>query len=120
MNLLNKFDAVKSKENNINKTKDTITCINSKENKLRSHDLKNHEVESKLSDRNAKGASKTKTFIIIYLKEYEKTKFSKDKLNVLFINPSIEKIFREDVSIETLVLIVLINSEKLIFLLNKC
>ena len=40
-------------------------------------------------------------------------------LKVPLINPSMEKILREFVSIAILVLIVLINSEKQIFLLNK-
>ena len=38
---------------------------------------------------------------------------------MLFIKPSIEKIFKEFVSIEIVLFIVVINSEKQIFLLNK-
>ena len=52
-------------------------------------------------------------------KEYEKTRLSKERLNVLFIKPSTEKIFKELVSTEIWVFIVFINWEKLISELNK-
>ena len=69
-------------------------------------------MEFVVKDKKAKGESKTKTFINIYLKEYEKIKFNKEILNVPFNNPSKEKIFKEFVSIATLELIILISSEK--------
>ena len=67
-------------------------------------------------DKKAKGASKTKIFTIIYLKEYVKTKLSKDIVNVAFIIPSNENTSIEDVSIEIIVFIFKISSAKQIFL----
>ena len=69
INLLNKFGEEKSKENRINKIKETIIWIKSKENKFLSQDLKNHEVEVMLRDIKAKGDRRMNTFIIMYLKE---------------------------------------------------
>ena len=74
--------------------------------------LKNQEVEFKDNDKMAKGVSKTKTFNIIYRREYEKTKPSKETDNVDFINPSIEKIFRELFSTPIVELILFIREEK--------
>ena len=59
----------KSMENKINKTIETITWINNRENKFLNHVLKNQQVEFNDNDKIAKGDSKAKTFIIIYLKE---------------------------------------------------
>lgn len=86
--------------------------MKSKENKFLSHVLKNHEVESKQRDKKANGESNINILTIIYLKEYEKIRFNKDKLKVPLINPSIEKISIDEFSIVTYVLILLINSEK--------
>ena len=44
---------------------DTIIWINNKENKLRSHALKNQLVLSKVKDKKAKGESKINTFVRI-------------------------------------------------------
>ena len=77
----------KSKENKISKTRDTIICINNKENKFFNQVLKNQDVASKVKLKKAKGESSTKTLIIIYLKEYENTKFNNESVNVPFINP---------------------------------
>ena len=43
--------------------------MNNKENKFLSQDLKNQLVESRLREIKAKGARRTKTLIIIYLRE---------------------------------------------------
>ena len=93
--------------------------MNNKENKFLNQDLKNQEDELKEFDKIANGASNTKTFIKIYLNEYEKTKLSNEKEINPLIKPSKEKISIEDVSTEILVFIFKINSEKQIFLLNK-
>ena len=82
----------KSIENKINKTIDTIICINKSENKFLNQALQNQLLEFKHKDKIAKGVRRAKTFIIIYLKEYEKTKLRREKVNVDFIKPSIEKI----------------------------
>mgnify|MGYP005762018765 CR=1 FL=1 len=74
--------------------------MNNKENKLLNQDLKNQLVELVVKDKNENGVSKIKTFINIYLKEYEKTKFNKEMLKTLFNKPSKEKILIELVSIE--------------------
>lgn len=93
--------------------------MRSNENKFLSQILKNIFVESKVKLKKENGDINTKTLIITYRKEYEKTKFNRDNVKVLFIKPSIEKIFKELVLIDILVLIFVINSEKQIFLLNK-
>lgn len=73
--------------------------------------MKNQEVASKVRLKKAKGDNNTKTLIIIYLKEYEKTRFSKESVNVPFINPSIEKISIEFELMDIFVLIVFISPE---------
>ena len=98
---------------------ETIICIKSKEKIFLNQDLKNQEVESKINAKIAKGVSNIKILTIIYLKEYERTKFKREKDNVLFISPSIEKIFMEFVLIEIFEFIFKINSEKQIFLLKS-
>lgn len=96
-----------------------MICIKSKENKFFNQVLKNQDVFSKIKLRKAKGDSSKKTLIIIYRKEYEKTKFNKDSVNVPLINPSIEKISMELELNDIFILIVLINSEKEMFLLKR-
>lgn len=93
--------------------------MNNKENKFLNQDLKNQEVDIKELDKIANGAISTNTFIKIYLKEYEKTKFNSEKEIIPLIKPSKEKISIEDVLTEILVFIFEINSEKQIFFLNK-
>ena len=97
---------------------DTIIWINRRENKFLSQALKNQLVFERISDKKANGVIKTKTFMKIYLKEYVKTKFNRDIDKTPFINPSIEKIFKEDVSTEMLVLIFVIKDEKQILSWN--
>ncbi len=106
-------------ENKINKTIATIICINNKENKFLTQDLKNQDVESKINDKIAKGVSKINILIITYLKEYVKTKFNKEIVREVFINPSNENTSREEASTVIVLLISKINSAKQIFLLNK-
>ena len=55
-------------------TRDTIICMSNKENKFLIQDLKNHDVEFKVKDKNAKGAKRAKTLIIIYLRPKEKAR----------------------------------------------
>ena len=86
-NLVNKSVDEKSIENTTKSTKDTIIWIKSKENKFFAQVLKNQLEFVRDKDKNAKGASKINTLIITYLKEYEKTKFNKDKVRVPLINP---------------------------------
>ena len=117
--MLNKLSEEKSIENNIRRTNETIFWINSREKILRSQDLKNQEVLFKHKDKIAKGDIKIKTFIIIYLKEYDRTRLKSDNVSVPLIRPSIVKILIEEEEMEILVFIVFINSEKQIFLLNK-
>ena len=93
-----------------------MICINNKENKFFNQVLKNQDVESSVKLRKAKGERYTKTLTIIYLKEYENIKFTKETVNVPLINPSNEKISMELELIAIFVLIVLINSEKQISL----
>ena len=69
INFISKLSEVKFIENKINKTIDTITWINSKENKFLNQVLKNQLVEFKDKDKIAKGERRAKTLIIIYLKE---------------------------------------------------
>ena len=108
----------KSIENKSNKTKDTIICINNRENRFLNQDLKNQEVEFKDKAKIAKGVSKAKILSIIYLKEYEKTKPSNENVKVDFIRPSTEKIFIVFVLIPIVELILLIREEKQISELN--
>ena len=96
-----------------------MICINNRENKFLNQDLKNQEVVSKINDKIANGVSKIKILIITYLKEYVKTKFNKDIVREALSNPSKEKISREEESIEILLFISKISSEKQIFLWNK-
>lgn len=86
--------------------------MNNKANRFLAQALKNQLVEFKVRDKIAKGESRIKTFIIIYLSEYEKTKFSKEILKVPLIRPSKEKMSIELVLIDILLFIVVINSEK--------
>ena len=109
----------KSIENRISNIIDTKICKASKEKKILNQDLKNQDVEFRLKDRNAKGAIKTNTFIIIYRKEYEKTKLNNESVKIAFNRPSKENILIEDVSIDKEELILKINSWKEIFLWNK-
>ena len=97
----------------------TVSCINNKENKFLSQDLKNQDVVSKINDKIAKGVSKIKILIITYLKEYVNTKFSKEIVREDFIRPSNEKTSREEVLTEIVLFISSINSEKQMFLLNR-
>ena len=106
-------------ENNIKSINETIICINNNEKIFLSQDLKNQEVELSELDNIANGQIRTNTFINTYLKEYENTKFNKEKERMLFINPSIEKISKDELLIDILLFIVKISSEKQIFLLNK-
>lgn len=92
--------------------------MNKRENKFLNHALKNQEVEFKDNDKIAKGVSKANTFNIIYRKEYEKTKLSKETVNVDFIKPSTEKTFIVLVSIPIVELILFIREEKQISELN--
>lgn len=119
MNLLNKSPLEKSTENIRSKIIDTIIWRKSKENRFLNHALKNQLVLERIRDKKAKGVIKMKTFIKIYLREYENTKFSKETDNIPFISPSIVKIFKEEVSIEIWELIFEINVEKQIVSLNK-
>ena len=96
-----------------------MICINNKENKFLSQDLKNQDVVSKINDKIAKGVSKIKILIITYLKEYVKTKFNKDIVIEDFIKPSNEKTSREEALTEIVLFISSINSEKQMFLLNR-
>ena len=80
------------KEKIINKIIEINDCNKSKDKRVLSQILKNQEVELFNKVRSAKGANKTNTLTIIYLKEYEKIRFNKDKLRVPFIKPSIENI----------------------------
>ena len=99
----------------INATND---CNNSKDKTHLNQDLKNQLVEEFIKVIIAKGVIKTKTFSITYLKEYVKSKFN--KLNEIkpFNNPSSEKIFKV-FSVDTILFIFRINSEKLILQLNR-
>ena len=74
--------------------------------------MKNQEVEFNDNDKIANGVSKINTFNITYLKEYEKTRPSKEAVNVDFMRPSIEKIFNELLLIEIVELILFIREEK--------
>ena len=98
---------------------ETIIWMNNKENKFRLQDLKNQEVFWSVKDNNANGVSKIKILIITYLNEYVKTKLSKDIVSEALIIPSKENISREEESIEILLFISKINSEKQIFLWNR-
>ena len=118
MNLCNKFSPEKSIENNITKTREAIIWINNKENKFFAHILKKLEVLFRDKDKIAKGASKANTLIIIYLKEYDKVNPKREKDKVPLISPSKEKIFKEDVFNARVEFILVINSEKQIFLLK--
>ena len=96
-----------------------MICINNKEKKFFAQDLKNQFVEGVVNDKNANGDNNTNSFIITYLKEYVKTKLSKDIVNEPFIRPSKEKMLIELVLRDIVVFIVRINSEKEISFLNK-
>ncbi len=58
-----------SKEKKIKKMIAIKDCKESNEKKFLNHILKNQDVEMLVKERNAKGDSKIKTFIKIYLKE---------------------------------------------------
>ena len=90
--------------------------MNNKENKLRTQDLKNQEVFSRIRDNIANGVSKINILIITYLNEYVNTKFSKDIDREALSNPSKEKMSRDDEVTETSLFISKIISEKQIFL----
>ena len=98
---------------------DTIIWINKRENKFLSQALKNQLVFERIKDKKEKGVISTKTFIKIYLKEYVNTRFNREIDKIPFINPSMEKIFKEDVSIEMLVFIFVIKAEKQMLSWNK-
>ena len=118
MNFTNKSFEEKSIENKISKTKETIIWISIKENKFLNHDLKNQLVEFIDKDNIAKGDSRANIFTIIYRNEYEKTRLSKETLNVDFIIPSTENIFIVVLSIPILEFISFIKEEKQISVLK--
>ena len=82
-------------------------------------DLNIQYVDEFIKDNKTRGQDNIKTWTIIYLNEYEKTKLSNDILRVLLINPSTEKIFKEFASTAIFVLIVFISSEKQISLSKR-
>lgn len=112
MNLLNKSVFEKSTEKINSKIIDTMIWTNKREKRFLSQVLKNQAVFERINDKKAKGVIKTKTFTKIYLKEYVNTRFNKEKDKIPLINPSMVNIFKEDVSTEIFVLILVIKEEK--------
>ena len=94
----NIFDATsgfaKSKANIINKTIEIKGCTNSKDINILNQDLKNQELELLINVSKAKGVRSTRTFTIIYRREYEKSKLIKLAEIKLLNNPSKEKTLR--------------------------
>ena len=84
----------------ISNIRGTKIWIKRRERKILIQDLKIHIEFFKHKDKKAKGEIKIKTFIIIYLREYDKARFIKPKEMNPFINPSKEKMLKEALSIE--------------------
>lgn len=106
---------LKSNANIISKTIDIKGWINNSDKNIFNQDLKNHELELFISVRRANGVSNIRTFIIIYLREYEKSKLIKLTDIKLFNNPSNENTFK---SVESTLIIefkLSIKFEKQIF-----
>lgn len=118
ISLENVSSELKSREKIISKMIDIKDCIISREIKLFSHVLKNHEVEWFINVKNAKGVNNKKTLTIIYLREYEKSKLNKLIETKLLIKPLKEKILKVVSLVEIVELIFWINDEKDIFLLK--
>ncbi len=72
-------------ENTIKSIKETRHCNNSKDKKFLNQVLKNQDVVTLINDSIANGDNNIKTCIIMYLKEYENSKF----INPIEINPFI-------------------------------
>lgn len=72
-------------ENTIKSIKETRPCNNSKDKKFLNQVLKNQDVVTLINDSIANGDNNIKTCIIMYLKEYENSKF----INPIEINPFI-------------------------------
>ena len=72
--------------------------MNNNERKILNQDLKNHELETLIKVSKAKGVSRARTFIMIYLREYEKSKLIKLAEIKLFNSPSNENTLREEES----------------------
>ena len=119
MNLLNKSVFEKSTEKINSKIIDTMIWTNKREKRFLSQVLKNQAVFERINDKKVKGVIKTKTFTKIYLKEYVNTRFNKEKDKIPLINPSMVNIFKEDVSTEIFVLILVIKEEKHMLSWNK-
>ena len=112
----NIFDATsglaKSKANIINKTIEIKGCTNSKDINILNQDLKNQELELLINVSKAKGVRSTRTFTMIYLNEYVKSKLIKLIETKLFNNPLKEKILKSVESTVTVELKLSIIAEK--------
>ena len=88
-------EKVPSNEKIIKKIKEINDCSNSNDIKFFIQVLKNQEVLRVIRERKAKGESNIKTFTIIYLSEYENSKFKRPIDTKLFIIPSKENKLKE-------------------------
>ena len=87
--------------------------INNKDKKHLNHDLNKNDVELWHIEIIAKGESKMKTCIIIYLSEYVKIRLKNPTESILFIIPSNEKKSIEELNIR-IRLILVTKDEKFI------
>ena len=89
-------------------------CTKSRDKNILSQDLKNHEPEVVISVIKANGVRRTKTPIIMYLREYENKRLIKHTDIKLFNKPSKENTFIVDASEVITEFKLLIKEEKLI------
>lgn len=80
------------KENNSVKIRAINICTKSKEKNARNQDLNSQDVDFVVSDNNANGNNKIKTFINMYLTEQVNNRFIRPNEKKLFNNPLNEKI----------------------------
>ena len=91
----------KSREKIINNIKEIKGCTKSKDKKILSQALKNQELELLIKVKNANGVRSTRTFTMIYLREYVNNKLMKLIETKLFNKPSKEKILKSEASTVT-------------------
>ena len=99
-----RFPDQKSKENVIKRIKETKLCKSINERIALNQDLKNQLDDELINVIKANGVINIKTFNIIYLNEYVNNKFSKFIVIKLFRIPSIENIFKFELSLLDIIL----------------
>ena len=92
----------KSREKIISNINEIKGWTKSNDKNILSHALKNHELEVFIKVKNANGVRSTRTFTIMYLREYVKSKLIKLIETKLFNKPLNEKTLK---SVESIVIV---------------